>query len=552
MKFVAPNLLDSIMSWVSPSLGLERFRARQTLAMYGGGWSGGGLGGHLGARKSRNQTKAWSVHAGDPDVDDLPDLGALRARSRDLTRNAPLARGAVSTVTTNVVGSGLRLQARIDREVLNGIIGTTDEEFDAFERQLEREFAFWANSPDADASRHLSFAGIQELAFRSCLTSGDVFIVRRFIPRPGGRLSTALQVIEADRIANPLGQIDTPDMAGGVQRDQFGAAIAYRVLRMHPGDVRYWKDEADMIPAWGSSGLPNVIHLMTVERPSQIRGIPYLAPVIETLKQLDQYREAELMAAVVGAMFTVFIKTEDGAELPVQNDHDKDFKMAPGAILSLRQGEDISTACPQRPNQAFDPFTNAILQQIGVALEIPYELLVKHFTASYSAAQAALVEAWKFFYARRAWLSVNLCQPVYAAVITEAVASGRIRAPGFLGDPFIRAAYLGSNWVGPPRGQIDQLKEVNAAVARVNAGFTTIADECAAISGGDFERTHAQRAKEQRMREEEGLVAPVVAPQPPPSSMDSGNTDPQNPDGSEEPPTDGQDSADSTGKGGNG
>ena len=340
-------------------------------------------------------------------------------------------------------------------------------------------------------------------------------MIRRFINRPGVRLATSLQIIESDRVANPIGSIDTPTLAGGVTRDQFGAAISYRVLRRHPGDMRYWTDDADEIPAWGDSGLPIVYHLMRPERPGQIRGIPYLAPVIETLKQLDQYREAELMAAVVGAMFTVFVKTEDGQELPV-DPNSKDFKLAPGAILSLNQGEDISTATPGRPNVAFDGFTNAILQQIGVALEIPFELLVKHFTASYSAAQAALVEAWKFFSERRAWLSVNLCQPVYEAVITEAVSRGKISAPGFLGDPMVRAAYLGSQWVGPPRGCIDQLKEVNAASARVDSGFTTIADECAAISGGDFERTHAQRVKEQKMRIEEGLIADPNAKPPSP------------------------------------
>jgi capsid protein len=55
-------------------------------------------------------------------------------------------------------------------------------------------------------------------------------------------------------------------------------------------------------------------------------------------------------------------------------------------------------------------------------VEIPFEILIKHFTASYSAAQAALVEAWKFFSARRSWMADKFCQPVYELVIAEAVA----------------------------------------------------------------------------------------------------------------------------------
>ena len=56
---------------------------------------------------------------------------------------------------------------------------------------------------------------------------------------------------------------------------------------------------------------------------------------------------------------------------------------------------------------------------------IPYELLVKNFTASYSASRASLLEAWKMFRMRREWLIGNFCQPVYEEWLTEAVVKGR-------------------------------------------------------------------------------------------------------------------------------
>jgi capsid protein len=138
-------------------------------------------------------------------------------------------------------------------------------------------------------------------------------------------------------------------------------------------------------------------------------------------------------------------------------------------------------------------------------VEIPFEILIKHFTASYSAAQAALVEAWKFFSARRSWMADKFCQPVYELVIAEAVAKGLLHAPGFFADPIIRSAYLGSEWIGPPRGQIDQLKEIKAAETRVNLGITTLSEETAQITGGDWERKHPQSTKEHRMRFDAGL-----------------------------------------------
>ena len=97
----------------------------------------------------------------------------LRQRSRDLIRNNPFALGALNTVCTNVVGTGLKLQARIDREFLQ----LSDDVADELESNIEREFRLWANSTNCDVTQTLNFAGLQELAFRSTLENGDCFIL---------------------------------------------------------------------------------------------------------------------------------------------------------------------------------------------------------------------------------------------------------------------------------------------------------------------------------------------------------------------------------------
>lgn len=499
-----PDALDRFIGWLSPEAGARRLKAKAVMALYGG---------YTGGRKDRRQTKAWKPMDGSADQVTLPDLPVLRERSRDLIRNAPLATGAINTVVTNVVGTGLKVQSRVDRDVLQGILGNTEEEFEAFERAAEREFRIWAAGRLCDATLMQDFAGLQDLAFRSALEAGDVFILRRFINRPGARYATALQLVEADRVCNPNFQRDLPQLSGGVEKDSFGAASAYHVLQAHPADVvdpksRKWV----RLQARDKDGMWLVNHLARPTRVGMTRPVPYLTPVIESLKQLDRYSEAELMAAVVSSMFSVFIKSEDPDGLAPMDENggkaghdDKDFQLAPGAILDLLPYESVEIADPKRPNTAFDGFVLAVLRQIGVALEIPFELLVKHFTASYSAAQAALLEAWKFFRSRREWLACMFCQPVYEAVITEAVARGYLNAPGFFSDPLLRAAYLGSEWIGPPRGQIDQLKEGKAARERVDMGISTLAEETAGLTGGDWERKHRQRAKEKRMRIEAGL-----------------------------------------------
>jgi capsid protein len=173
--------------------------------------------------------------------------------------------------------------------------------------------------------------------------------------------------------------------------------------------------------------------------------------------------------------------------------------------VGLRPGEDIEVADPKRPNSSFDPFFLAITRQIGIALGIPYEVLIKHFTASYSAARAALLDAWKHFITWREWLIGTFYQPVYEVFLYEAISSGRLSAPGYFADPLVRMAYSGALWIGPSPGQINPTDEVNAAEKRIDLCLSTRAAETAALTGGDFETNMRQIRKEKEALEKAGI-----------------------------------------------
>lgn len=508
---VGENAIDRLVSWLSPVTGARRLRARLAMAL---------VGGYTGARRDRRQTMLWATSGGDADADLLPDLPTLRERSRDLVRNNPLARGAVRTTVTNVVGTGLRLNAAIDAEFL----GLSDDEAAAWETTTERLWRLFTDSVECDVARKVNFHGMQSLVFQQTMENGDVFVVLPRFRRQGSPFLLKLQGVEADRVCNRDNAADSQQLVAGVHRDANGAATAYDILDQHPGSTLMpgslsWTT----VPAYGrGSGQRNILHCFAPERFGQTRGVPYLAPVIEPLKQLDRYTEAELMAAVVAGMFTVFIETErsgmDGladAMAPMRptdetggKKGDQDYKLGNGAMVELVPGEKITTANPGRPNAAFDPFVQAVLRQIGVALELPFEILIKHFTASYSAARAALLEAWRFFLGRRTWLAGAFCQPVYEAWLYEQVVTGAIAAPGFLADPLVRQAYSGAEWIGPARGMIDETKEVEAAEKRIGLTLTTHAEECAALTGGDWDRKFKRRAKEEDRKRVAGMLPP--------------------------------------------
>lgn len=520
---VEQTLLDRAITYVAPIWGAQRLRARFGHAMLSGG------GGYSGTPKKKRSLSEWNPSAGDANADLLPDLPALREASRDLDRNTPLAAGIIKTKITNIIGAGFRLNATIDRDVL----GISEERAQAIERDFEREWRLWANSKDCDIERTSTFSEQTRIVFGARLISGDVLALLPFVEREPLPYGLKVQVIEGDRLSNPSWAPDNEKLAGGVESDENGAPIAYHIADRHPGSRSATKTKWERRAAFDAFGRRVVLHIYDKRRPGQSRGVPDLAAVIEPLKQLDRYTEAEVAAAVVTSMFTVFVKTDTGEGLgPMEptaetggKSSDKDFKLGNAAILDLAPGESIETANPNRPNTAYDPFVQSVFRQIGVAVELPFEILIKHFTASYSAARAAIVEAWKYYLTERAFLRDQWLQPVYEALITEAVARGRVAAPGFLkGDAIVRQAYLGARWVGPGRGQIDEKKEVEAAILRIEHNLSTKADETAAINGGEYEANLRQRSRE--IAAEAGMAAPAsIAP-----GGDDDETDPDLPD----------------------
>ncbi len=162
----------------------------------------------------------------------------------------------------------------------------------------------------------------------------------------------------------------------------------------------------------------------------------------------------------------------------------------------IRPGEKVDFGNPNHPNTSFDAFLRAMCSQIGAALGIAAEELLMQFNSSYSASRAALMESWKGYKMRREWIVSDLCRPVYELWFSDAVALGRVSAPGFFDDPLKRAAWLGSEWIGPSQGQLDPVKEVTAEILAVKHGFSTHEKSTVKLGGGDLDDNVAQLLQE--------------------------------------------------------
>lgn len=496
------NFLEKTIETIAPRAALKRKAAKMKLnalkEIKNTGY------GNYGASKSKKGLIGWISSGGSSKEDIEDNIKTLRERSRDLYMGVPIAVGAVKTCRTNVVGSGLRLKSQIDYKAA----GITSQQARELEEKIENEFALWADSTTCDLERLDNFYELQQLTFINWLISGDVFVMLPTTQRPNMPYDLRIRLIEADRVSTPMAEKQNKLIIEGVEKNKQGEVIAYHISNHHPLAKYAGNKEWVRVEAYGAeTGRANILHIMNRERIEQRRGVPFLSPVIESLKQLGRYTDAELIAAVVSGMFTVFIEKEGvSSEAPfgemiedglqVDKDDFGSIELAPGAIVDLQEGEKANVVNPGRPNAAFDGFVTAVTRQIGAALEIPYELLIKNFNASYSASRAALLEAWKMFRMYREWLAADFCQPIYEEFLAEAVAKGRIPADGFFTDPVIRKAYSRAEWNGPAQGLLNPVQEVAAAEKRVANGFSTRTKEAKEMNGTDYFRNIEQLKRE--------------------------------------------------------
>lgn len=480
--------------------------------------------GEAGASYTKKALKGFIAASGSPREDIDANNYTLRQRARMLYMAAPIATSAIKTNRTNVIGCGLQLKSRIDRTIL----GLSPEQAKEWQRRTEAEFELWAaNKRNCDATGVSNFYTAQQLALSASLLSGDAIVLLKHVEPDGlNPYGLRFHIIEADRVSTPTGSLaggicfanltegkaeNGNRIFDGIEVDEKGKIIAYYIRNTYPYQQTVEKTKWERVEAYGAETmLPNVLHIMETERPEQYRGVTYLAQVIEPLLQMRRYTDSELTAAVVESFFTAFIKTEadpsimpfgevGGDNVPEVSADPNEYEMGPGQINVMKPGEDVTFADPTRPAGGFDAFVQAICRQVGAALEIPADLLLKAFNASYSASRAALLEAWKAFKMRREWFADDFCRPLYEVWLSEAIARGRIRAPGFFSDPTVRLAWLGSEWIGPSQGQLDPVKEITAEQLACENGFSTREQSTVRLNGGSFEANAEQLKDENKL-----------------------------------------------------
>lgn len=522
------NVVDRVVEYFDPVAAGKRMAARMSLdAVKNYGYSEGA------ASRKKKTMKNWKNESASPQSDIDMNLDLMRRRSRSAYYTSPIATSAINTNRDHVIGSGLKVVPKIDYK----FIGISREQASDLEKDIKFKFNTWANRKNCCITGQNTFYELQQIALMTWLMSGECFAFPMYVQNPDSDFELTVKLMEGDLIYNPHSNAEFVDIYkinpengnriyNGIEIDSQDRVIAYHVASNY-ADRALGSISWTRVPAYGeNTGNPNVLHIFNAIRPHQYRGVPYLAPVIEDIKQLRRYEDAEIMAAVINGLFSVFIKTEDGetpafeglddsnfsvqtsegGPLDAPDKYGDDLDIGNGNINILRPGESVEVVDGKRPSGNFDAFIQSVCMTTGAALDIPNELLLKRFSASYSASRGALLEAWNFFSMNRTWFADAFCTPIYRMWLNEAVAKGIVNLPGYFDDRYVREAYSRAEWPGPSPGQLDPTKEVDAAIKKMAVGLSNGEKEAIELNGTDYEENLEQLAAEKQIMEILGLT----------------------------------------------
>ena len=450
-----------------------------------GVWVGGfGVPGGFDATSGQRRLKGFTTSRAHVNALIAASGPEMNARARWLVRNNGYAANAIESWAANTVGDGISPNSSIPQA----------------SRKVAVQRLWLAWTDDADAEGLTDFYGLQRRAAREVFMTGEVFL--RFRPRrveDGLVVPLQVQMLPSEMLPLSHNVVDGNGniIRQGIEFDRVGRRTAFHFLRRHPGDSTDpgLAGETVRVPAG------DVLHIIDPVEAGQLRGVSRFAPAIVKLFLLDQYDDAELDRKKVAAMYAMFV-TSPAPDNPLAPP-DEEYEVAPGQVVRLDPGEDVTISAPADSGATYEPFQYRTLLQISAALGIPYGYLSNDGAkGNFSNSRLSLIE-----FRRRvsAWqhsvMVFQMCRPVWARFMDTAVLAGALRLPGY---DRRRAEYLACNWLPTKWDWVDPLKDANAEIAQIEAGLKS-RTQAIAERGYDAERVDAEIARERDRERRLGL-----------------------------------------------
>lgn len=500
-------------------------------------------GAYEGAAQFDKQIAGWAPALMSADADMLPDKPLLDARSRDMGRNDAYIQWGGNQHKDSIVGSFYMLNAKPN----GGVLGMPDGWSDEFQEEVEPLFSLWAESPMnwVDMTRVNSLTEMIRLAVGVFVFSGEALATAEWAPSRGRDFHTAIQMVDTDRLKTPPEHVGNPRWRAGIRHDRYGAPLSAAIQVTHPHEYGMflnpngeWFKEVPFRKPWGRQ---MVMHLKEQQRVDQTRAVSDLTAGLREIAIARKFRDVTLQNAVLNASYAATVESELPAEAVfMQLGQGKDMttaihqyagtymsqvaawaKASKGLIMDglkiphLYPGTRFKMQPAGTPGGVGQQFEVSLLRYLAATLGITYEEMSRDYSkTNYSSMKAAMLSTWRFMQARKRIVADKMANFVYRLWLEEAVHANKLTTfparmarklytDGRLNVMF--DALSSAEWIGAARGQIDELKETQAAVLRLKYGLSTREYELGRL-GKDWRVVFRQQERENTEAEKRGLV----------------------------------------------
>ncbi len=495
----------------------------------------GGSGGYEGADRVGRELATWSPDRRSADgILGRSEKETLDARGRDMTRNSGMMLGASNIYKDAIVGGQFRLNAKPNWYVL----GLDQKWADEFQREVEAKFMLWAESPRnwPDASRKNNFTQLIRLAVGCFFTGGEVLLTSEWRPSFRYPSATCVQMIDCDRLSNPNEKMDDRFLRRGIQRNRYGEATHAWIRDGHPRDMMYPESRTwSKVPFYKAWGRLQVVHLMDQTRPDQTRGVAEMVAVLKETRMAKKFHEVALTNAIVQASYAATIESELPPDMAFESigategstsaavsfleaiaaftRGGKNLEIDGVKIPYLFPGTKLNIRNPGQPGGVGTNFEESLHRYISAGLGVSYEEYSHDYSKSnYSSSRAAANNTRRVMLTKKSIVADGTANAIYSLWLEEAISNGQIESmksivaknPLFFWQGINKEALCQATWIGASAGQVDEMKETQAAILRIKSGLSTAEIECAKL-GNDYRDIFAQAAREKKLSESLGL-----------------------------------------------
>lgn len=499
------------------------------------------LGGALeGAERTNRETMLWNADRRHPDqiINQVKDEADFRGR--DVVTNDGYAQGVVDINRDNIVGSQFRLNSQPNSTVLSQLYSSKFDDAWAEDYQLAVEELFSvaaeSNACWFDAGRKHTFTSLVRLAVAGFTFTGEVLATSEWLRESGRPFSTAVQMVAPTRLSNPDGKMDDQFLRRGIVRDIRGRPQGYYIRAGYPNTFFLGQDQFRwvFVPAQKPWGRRMVIHITDAIQPDQSRGISGLVAVLKDMRMTKKFEEIVLQNAVINASYAATVESDLPREViaaalgaaPTGDIQTTMMQCIGGYLTQLQTylsgsnsiavdgakmphlfpGTKLNVKTLGTPGGVGTDFEVSLLRHIAAGLGISYEEFAHDFSkTNYSSARASMLMTWKHMMAQKKFVADRFADELYALWLEEHMNGGILPLPrGFTSEifyqPFGKECFTACEWIGAGRGQIDELKETQAALLRIKGGMSTREFEIAK-QGGDWRKVFRQLSRESKLAE---------------------------------------------------